>query len=49
LGKLTEQEFTGMMGSVLSNEFDQMPAFEFFGTLKEMDKMEAPEGHIEGR
>jgi hypothetical protein len=25
LGELTEQEFTGMMDFVLSDEFDQMP------------------------
>ena len=53
LGELTAQEFTGMMDFVLSDEFDQMPAAEFFGTLKAMDKMDAPErvvvkGHIEG-
>jgi len=40
LGELTEQEFTGMMDFVLSDEFDQIPASEFFGTLKAMDKME---------
>ncbi len=40
LGELTEQEFTGMMDFVLGDEFDQMPASEFFGTLKAMDKME---------
>lgn len=49
---MTEQEFTGMMDFVLSDEFDQMPAAEFFGTLKAMDKAKAPErvlvkGHIE--
>ena len=53
LGELTEQEFTGMMDFVLSDEFDQMPVSEFFGTLKAMDKMDAPErvlvnGYIEG-
>jgi hypothetical protein len=53
LGELTAQEFTGMMDFVLSDEFDQMPVSEFFGTLKAMDKAEAPErvlvkGHIEG-
>lgn len=51
-GELTEPEFTGMMDFVLSDEFDQMPASEFFGTLKAMDKAKAPErvlvkGHIE--
>ena len=42
LGELTEQEFTGMMDFVLGDEFDQIPASEFFGTLKAMDKMDAP-------
>ena len=53
LGELTEQEFTGMMDFVLSDEFDQMPASEFFGTLKALDKAEASnrvlvKAHIEG-
>jgi len=53
LGELTEQEFTGMMDFVFGDEFDQMTAAEFFGTLKAMDRAEAPErvlvkGHIEG-
>jgi hypothetical protein len=30
------------MDFVLSDEFDQMLASEFFGTLKAMDKMDAP-------
>jgi hypothetical protein len=52
LGELTEQEFAGMMDFVLGGEFSQMPAAEFFGTLKAMDKAKAPErvlvkGHIE--
>jgi hypothetical protein len=52
-GELTEQEFTGMMDYVFSEEFDQMPASEFFGTLKAMDEADAPErvvikGHVEG-
>lgn len=53
LGELTEQELTGMMDFVLSEEFDQMPVSEFFGTLKAMDKAEAPKrvvvkGHVQG-
>ncbi len=53
LGELTEPEFTGMMDFVLSDEFDQMPASEFFGTLKAMDETGAPgrvvvKGHLEG-
>jgi hypothetical protein len=53
LGELTEQEFTGMMDFVTSEEFDQMPAAELFGTLKAMDMIDALErvlakGHIEG-
>jgi len=42
-----------MMDFVFGDEFDQMTAAEFFGTLKAMDRAEAPEhvlvkGHIEG-
>lgn len=53
LGELTEQEFTGMMDFVFSEEFDRMSASEFFGTLKAMDEADAPErvvikGHVEG-
>ena len=53
LGELTEQEFTGMMDFLLSEEFDQMPASEFFGTLQAMDKAEAPrrvivKGRVQG-
>jgi hypothetical protein len=52
LGELTEQELQGMMDFVFSEEFDQMPASEFFGTLRAMDEEEAIErvvikGHVE--
>jgi hypothetical protein len=52
LGELTEQELLGMMDLVMSEEFDQMPASEFFGTLKAMDEADAVErvvvkGHVE--
>ncbi len=54
LGGLTEQELTGMMEFVLSEEFDRMPASEFFATLKAMDQAEMPErvvikGHVQDR
>jgi hypothetical protein len=35
------------MSFVLSDEFDQLPPSEFFGTLKAMDKVVAPE-HVMG-
>ena len=52
LGELSEQELEGMMDFVLSEEFDQMSASEFFSTLKAMDEAELPErvvikGHVE--
>ena len=52
LGTLSEQELEGMMDFVLSEEFDQMSASEFFATLKAMDEAELPErvlikGHVE--
>lgn len=53
LGELTEQELMSMMDFVLGEEFDAMPASEFFGTLRAMDEVETPErvvirGHVEG-
>jgi len=53
LGELTEPEFTGMMDFLLSDEFDRMPASEFFGTLQAIDKAEAPKrvvvkGRVQG-
>ena len=53
LGELTEQELTDMMDFVFSEEFDRMPASEFFETLHAMDEADAPEhvivkGHVEG-
>ena len=42
LGELTEQEFTGMMDFVLSDEFDQIPASAFIRILRAMDKMDTP-------
>jgi hypothetical protein len=52
LGELSEQQLQGMMDAVLDEAFDQMPASEFFGTLKAMDEADAPQrvvvkGHIE--
>jgi hypothetical protein len=52
LGELSEQQLEGMMDFVLSEEFDQMPASEFFATLKAMDEADLPErvvvkGHVE--
>ena len=52
LGELSEQQFEGMMDFVLGEEFDQMPASEFFATLKAMDEADLPErvvvkGHVE--
>ena len=52
LGTLSEQELEGMMNFVLSEEFDQMSASEFFATLRAMDEAELPErvlikGHVE--
>lgn len=53
LGELTEPEFTGMTDFLFSEEFDRMPASEFFGTLRAMDKAEAPKrvvvkGRVQG-
>jgi len=52
LGTLSEQQLEDMMDFVLSEEFDQMPASEFFATLKAMDEADSPErvvikGHLE--
>ena len=52
LGELSEQQLEGMMDSALSEAFDQMPASEFFATLKAMDEADMPErvvvkGHVE--
>ena len=37
LGELSEQQFEGMMDFVLGEEFDRMPASEFFATLNAID------------
>jgi len=52
LGELSEEQLEGMMDFVLSEEFDQMSASEFFSTLKAMDEADLPErvvvkGHVE--
>lgn len=53
LGELSEPEFTGMIDYLFSDEFDRMPASEFFGTLQAMDRAEAPKrvlikGRVQG-
>jgi hypothetical protein len=52
LGELSETQLENMMDAVLDETFDQMPADEFFGTLKAMDDADTPErivikGHVE--
>ena len=52
LGTLSEQQLEDMMDFVLGEAFDQMPASEFFATLKAMDEADLPErvvikGHME--
>jgi hypothetical protein len=38
LGELTEQELTNLISRIFGEEFDQVPASEFFGTLQAMSK-----------
>ncbi len=46
LGELTEQELLEMTDFMASEDYDRMPATEFFETLKAMDAADAPERDI---
>lgn len=43
LGELSEERFEATINAVLDEAFDQMPASEFFGTLRAMDEADTPE------
>ena len=52
LGDLSEQDLLEMTDFMASEEYDRMPAADFFDTLRAMDEADTPErvvirGHLE--